>query len=143
MDIMKIGVELLKNKLGQSVQQNVIQSALGKLMGGGASEQAGGGVNLAGLMGKMQSGGMQQMVGSWIGTGANEEISEQQVEGVFGQEQVAAAAQELGTDKATLLSGLKEALPQMVDKASPNGSLLDSVGGVGAIGEMAKGLFKK
>ncbi len=141
MDIMKIGVELLKNKLGSSVKANMIQGALGKLMGGG-SEAAGGGVNLAGLMGKLQGGGMQGLVGSWLGTGQNEEISEQQVEGVFGEEQVAAAAQELGTDKATLLSGLKEVLPQMVDKASPNGSLLDSVGGLAGLGNMAKGFLK-
>jgi hypothetical protein len=39
--------------------------------------------------------------------------------------------------------GLSDALPQMVDKASSDGSLLDSIGGVsGALG-MASKLFGK
>ena len=46
---------------------------------------------------------------------------------------MADAASQLGTDEGSLLDGLKDALPQMVDKASSGGSLLDSVGGLGGL----------
>ena len=137
MDIMKIGAELLANKMGSGIQQNLIQSALGNLMGGGS---AGG---LAGLVGKLQGGDLGDVVGSWLGKGENKEISEQQVEGIFGADKIKETAESLGTDSSSLLSGLKNALPQMVDKSSPDGSLLDSVGGISGAMDMAKGFLGK
>ena len=56
----------------------------------------------------------------------------------LGAEQVTKAAAELGTDENSLLGGLQAALPQLVDKASSDGSLLDSVGGFGGLSGMAK-----
>jgi uncharacterized protein YidB (DUF937 family) len=43
---------------------------------------------------------------------------------------VAAMATELNTDENSLLDSLKEVLPQIIDKSSSGGSLLDSAGGL-------------
>ncbi len=137
MDIMKIGAELLANKMGSGIQQNLIQSALGNLLG----QSSGGGLNIAGLVGKLQGGDLGDVVGSWLGTGDNKEISEQQVEGIFGADKIKETAESMGTDSSSLLSGLKSALPQMVDKSSPDGNILDSIGGVSGALNMAKNLL--
>jgi uncharacterized protein YidB (DUF937 family) len=55
------------------------------------------------------------------------------VKQVLGGNQIAEAAQALDTDEGSLLEGLKDLLPEMVDKSSAGGSLLDSVGGLGGL----------
>ena len=41
----------------------------------------------------------------------------------------------------TALSGLEQTVPQVVDKSSEGGSLLDSIGGIEGALKIAKGLF--
>ena len=59
-----------------------------------------------------------------------------------GSDKVAEFASKLNVDEDTAVSGLADMLPQMVDKSSSGGSLLDSVGGVGGLMGMAGKLFK-
>ena len=47
-------------------------------------------------------------------------------------------AASLGTDTGTAASGLADVLPQLMDKASSGGSLLDAAGGVGGLMGAAK-----
>jgi len=51
-------------------------------------------------------------------------------------------AGQLGADKGSLLEGLRDAPPQMVDKSSQGGELLDQLGGIGGILGMANKLLK-
>ena len=51
-----------------------------------------------------------------------------QVRQVVGNDKVAAMASELETDEDSVLDGLKDALPQIIDKSSVGGSLLDNPG---------------
>ncbi len=132
MDIMNLAKGLLAQKLGGNNAQ--IEQVLGSLLGGG--EQ--GGLDIGNLVGGMQSKGLGDVASSWLGDGANADISPDQLKEVLGQDKIAAAAQELGTDEGSLLDGLKDAIPQMVDKSSSGGSLLDAVGGLGGVANMAK-----
>lgn len=141
MDIMKIGAQLLASKLGGNANADQLTSMLGGLLGGNSddsSESAG----LGGLVGNLESKGLGNIAQSWLGDGDNEEISENQLEEVIGTEKIQEMASQLGTDQGSLLSGLREALPQMVDKSSSGGSLLDSVGGIGGLASLAKKFFK-
>ncbi len=137
MDIMQIGTDILKSKLGGSggASNEVISGALGKLVGSGDN------LDLGGLMSSLQSGGLASMAASWLGDGDNDSISVDQIKGLLGGDKIAAAATELGTDENSLLSSLSQALPQMVNNASSGGSLLDSIGGIGGALNMAKKLF--
>jgi len=139
MDIMKIGAQLLAAKLGSNANSDVIQSAIGSLLGGNNSE---GGLDLGSLVGNLQNGGLANIAESWLGDGDNEEISTEQVEGLFGSDKIQEVASQLGADQGDLLAGLKEALPQMVDKSSSGGSLLDSVGGVAGLAGLASKFLK-
>ena len=137
MDILKIGAEILKSSLGDRTSMGIegIAGVLQKLIGNGDQ------FDLSGLLGMMQSGGLASLAASWLGDGGNDAISPGQIREVIGDGKIADAAMELGTDQDSLLSGLAEAIPQMVDRASSGGSLLDSVGGLGGAMDMAKKLF--
>ena len=130
MDIMDIATKMLGSKLGSDA--SALQGVLGKLIGGGDS------LDLAGLIGGLQEKGLGNIADSWLGDGDNAEISAHQVKDVIGGDNIKQAAEELGTDESSLLDGLKDLLPQMVDKSSGGGSLLESLGGLGGLGGIAK-----
>ena len=133
MDLMQLGTQLLAGKLGNGANSASITSALGGLLSG-----SGGQSSLGGIVAAMQGKGLGAIAESWLGDGDNADISTDQVREVVGSDKIAAMAAELNTDEGSLLDGLKDALPQLVDKSSSGGSLLDSAGGL--LG-MAKKLF--
>lgn len=137
MDILQMGAELLKNSMGDEGNQNTeaVSDVLKKLIGSGDE------FDLAGMVSTIQSGGLASIASSWLGDGSNEAVSESQVRDVIGGDKIAEAAAQLGTDENTLLAGLSEALPQIVDQSSSGGSLLDAVGGLGGAMDMVKKLF--
>ncbi len=137
MDIMQIGATLLKDKLGGGDGNlDGITSALGGLF-----SDNDGNLNLGNIVSGLQEKGLGSVVASWLGDGDNEAISSDQVKELFGSEKIAQVASQLGTDEGSVLSGLTDALPQVVDKSSSGGSLLDSLGGIDGITNMAKKLF--
>jgi len=130
MDFMKLAQGMVAQKLG--ADSDAIGSVMNSLIGSGDK------ADLGGLMSGLKEKGLGDVASSWLGDGANADISADQLKDVLGGEQVAAAAAKLGTDEGSLLGSLTEALPQLVDKASSGGSLLDSVGGIGGLAGMAK-----
>lgn len=136
MDLMKLGAQLLASKMGGNMDSGAITSVLGSLM----SDKEGNS-SLGGIMSLMQEKGLGSIASSWLGDGDNEEISSDQVRNLIGDSKVSEMASQLNTDENSLLDGLKDALPQLIDKSSSGGSLLDSVGGLGGALNMAKKLF--
>lgn len=95
---------------------------LGGLLGGGQQpqQQSGG---LGGLLGRFQQAGMGDVANSWVGTGANQQVSPQQLEQVFGQQQIDQWSQQSNMPRHDLLSQLSQHLPNAVDRMTPNGRL--------------------
>ena len=140
-DLMQIGAQLLQSKLGSNVQTGDIVSALSGLFGGDN-------IDLGSLVSKMQgNGGLASMVTSWLGDGDNTAMSGSQVMDIFGQDKVSEFASKLNIDEGTASNGLADILPQLVDKASSGGSLIESamgsMGGAGGLMGMAGKLFGK
>ena len=122
---------------GSGLDVGSLASALSGLVGGG------GGIDLGDLVSKMNAGGLGAIAQSWLGDGSNASISPGQVTDMFGADKISEFASMLGVSQEEAAGGLSDALPQMVDRASSGGSLLDSLGGVsGALG-MAGKLFGK
>jgi len=122
---------------GSGLDIETITSALSGLTGGE------GGFDLGSLVERFTSGGLADIAGSWLGDGANMAVSPEQLGSAIGADQISDFAAKLGLSFDEAAGGLSEALPQMVDKASSGGSLLDSIGGVeGAIG-LASKLFSR
>ena len=125
MDLMQMGTQLLASKLGGNVNSSVITNALGGLLSGGDGKP-----DLGGLVGSMQGKGLGSIAESWLGDGKNDDISSDQVREVVGRDKISEMASQLNTDEDSLLDTLKDALPQIIDKSSSGGSLLDSAGGL-------------
>lgn len=138
MDLKKMAMGMIAAKIGGNLMNNdAIGKVMGGLLGGTAGGQAGG-FDIGGLVNGMKEKGMGDVADSWLGDGENADISPDQLKDVLGADKISAAAAELGTDEGSLLEGLREAVPQMVDKSSSGGSLLDSLGGLGGVANMAK-----
>lgn len=144
-NLLKMGAATFINskrsgEAGSGLDISNLISAFSSLAGGDGSK---GGFDLGSLVSKMDTGGFGAIAKSWLGDGNNEAISPDQITNLLGDDKVSEFASNLGLSKEEAAGGLSEALPQMVDKASSGGSLLDSIGGVsGAIG-MASKLFGK
>ncbi len=127
---MNLAKGMLADKIGGD--NEAIGSVMDSLLGQGDK------VDLGSLVSGFKEKGLGDVAESWLGDGANAPVSASQLKEVLGAQQVTEAAAKLGTDEGSLLSGLSDALPQLMDKASSGGSLLDSVGGIGGLSGMAK-----
>ena len=148
MDLMKMGQQLLADKMGDSA--GGVMSALSGLTGGN--------LDMGSLMGKLKDGGLGGQVDSWMGDGENEPVSAEQLKSALGEDELAAASEKMGCDTDTAAQKLSEAIPGLADKFSGGGSMLDpsalaeklgagalveKAGGVSGVLGMVKGLFKK
>jgi uncharacterized protein YidB (DUF937 family) len=79
--------------------------------------------DLNGLVAALQKGGLDAQVKSWLGPGANLPITEEQLKAVFGNGQVQDFARHLGLPVDQALKTMAQYLPEIVDKASPDGVL--------------------
>lgn len=111
--------QMTKQALGKAVanaagvnQSPVIGALIPLVMGSGG---------VSGLIDKFQSQGMGSVINSWISTGPNQPIGENQIESVFGRQQLESAAQSSGIGYNDLLSQTSNILPQFIDKLTPDG----------------------
>ena len=116
---------------------NVIIGLLGQ-PGGGANAGLGG---LGGLLQKFEQAGLGDVAKSWVGTGANQPVTPDQLGGVLGNDAVAGIARQLGIDPQDALGQLSHMLPQVVDKLTPQGQIPQGdIGGLGDLGGLLGGL---
>jgi uncharacterized protein YidB (DUF937 family) len=85
-----------------------------------SDKQSGG---LTGLVTNFQKNGLGDVVSSWISTGKNLPISADQIQRVFGNQQVSQIAQKVGIEPEKVSSALASVLPGLVDKLTPNGKV--------------------
>jgi len=142
--LLKMGASAFMNsdgsgEAGSGLDSDMLSNALASLTGDSAES----GLDIGSLLGQMQSGGLAEMAASFLGDGANEEMSDNNITDLFGSDKISQFASQLGLSDSEAVGGLREAMPQMMDQASSGGSLLDSIGGIsGAIG-LASKLFGK
>jgi uncharacterized protein YidB (DUF937 family) len=85
---------------------------------GGLIQQNGG---VQGLMNQFQQKGLGGIVQSWVGTGANQPVSVDQLHQVLGSDAIAQMAAKLGINSQDLSKKIAELLPEAVDKMTPGG----------------------
>lgn len=130
-----------KAGLGQIAQiagQNpaILQAAASLL-----SNQGAGGI--AGLQDRFAQAGLADVAQSWIGTGENQTIAPEQIEGALGADLVGQFAQKAGLGQGEASSLLAQMLPQLVDQMTPNGRAADMAGdSVDQIAGLLGGLLK-
>lgn len=124
----------LSGNTGSNLDMSSLISAIAGLTGGGSNN-----FDVDSLLKNLSGSGMGDIAGSWLGDGDNADISPDQIASALGSDKIDAFASQLGLSTDEAAGGLSEAIPQMVDKASSGGALLDSIGGIsGAIGLASK-----
>jgi uncharacterized protein YidB (DUF937 family) len=112
---------------GSKLDAGALGSKLAAMLGG---DTPGSGIDLGRLVQQFNSGGLASAVQSWLGDGANQSIGGDQITNMFGTDKIAALAAQLGLNQNEVAGGLAEALPDMLDKGSRGGSLLDGLSGL-------------
>jgi uncharacterized protein YidB (DUF937 family) len=80
------------------------------------------------LLSTLSSNGLADQVKSWVGKGANEQVSGQQVASALGPEKMDQLAQSTGLSKGEVADHLAQQLPPVVNKLTPDGSVPDEAG---------------
>jgi len=115
---------------------NDIVSMIGKKLGGDSQqsslmEQAFSIINnpdtggLSGLIEKFQKNGLEDVISSWIGKGANQAVSSDQISNTLGTEKIKEIAGKVGVSPNHISESLATILPQLIDKLTPDGKVPD------------------
>ena len=106
----------LKGALGQ-IEATAAPALINALL---AKTQFG---DLNGLVTQLQQSGLGPQVQSWLGNGANQPITADQLKAVLNNAQIQEMARHLGLPVDAALNMLAQHLPNVVDQASKNGQL--------------------
>ncbi len=119
----------LKGGLGGGASGNLPQEGQGNVLGnmGGVLGGAGLGGVLSGglrdLVERFKQSGHGQAADSWVSTGPNQPLQQDQLEQAIGSDTLNMLSQHTGLSREELLSRLTRELPAAVDKMTPQGRL--------------------
>jgi uncharacterized protein YidB (DUF937 family) len=78
---------------------------------------------LQGLTSKLSSSGLGQQVQSWVGTGENQPVSGSQVQQAMDPAELHQMAEKAGMSDQEASEHVAQALPEMVNEATPQGEM--------------------
>lgn len=78
---------------------------------------------VSGIVSQLESQGLGATVRSWVGTGANQPVSAQQLQQGLGADTINQLAAKVGIHPQELLQKLSQALPAAIDHLTPGGNL--------------------
>ncbi|PYY13463.1 MAG: hypothetical protein DMG61_13265 [Acidobacteria bacterium] len=78
---------------------------------------------LSELINNAESRGFGHVVQSWVGTGSNQPIAPEQVQGLVGQDRLNQFANRAGIPASIASAAMARILPVLVDKVTPQGKL--------------------
>lgn len=107
--------------LGSMLGGNNDKSLLGKV----AMEMINKNGGLGGILEKFNQGGLGDLAASWVGSGQNQSLSEDQVGSVFGNDMITEMATKFGVDSSLLTGQIAQHLPELVNQATPAGAVDD------------------
>lgn len=110
----KVALTDILTKLGGQQGQQGGVAAISQLFGGHG---------LQGIVSTMQSNGMGKQVQSWIGTGQNMPVTGSDIKSVVDPQKLSQMARQQGMSPDEMSDHIAEALPNLVDQATPNGKV--------------------
>jgi uncharacterized protein YidB (DUF937 family) len=119
MSILDVVLGALRNSSGQT--QTVPPPAPGSLSQIFSQTQLG---DLQGVVERLSAAGLGEQVQSWLGSGANLPVSSEQIRAALGDETVQQVARQFGLPVESVLQFMSQILPEAVDQASPNGTIV-------------------
>ena len=124
-----------------------VLNGLGDDAAGGLGDLLKGQGGVGGLAEKFGQAGLGDVVGSWVGKGANAGISAEQIAAVLGSGPLADFAQKLGVSPEQASETLAGLLPEAIDRLTPGGRI-DGADDLlaklpGGVGGMIGGFLKR
>lgn len=101
---------------------------LGDILGqvlGGSGGQGGGLGGLGGLLRQFENAGLGDQARSWVSPGQNQPLAPDALGRVFGADGLAAIARQAGLSERDTSAGLAQLLPEIIDRATPQGQVPD------------------
>ncbi len=133
MDLKEMATQMFLEQLGgagSKVDSGAAGDALSGLLGEGSE------IDIGGLVNQMAGSGLGDLAKSWLGDGANQGVSAQQVTEGIGLDDIAGFARRLGLDQNDAAGALAKIIPNLVDQNSKGGDLLGGLGGL--VGSLLK-----
>lgn len=93
-----------------------------------------------GFLDRFSEAGLGDTVASWISSGANEDLSEEQLESALGSETVTDLANQADVNASTAKSALAFMIPQVIDKLTPDGEVPAEKDLLSRIGDFLSGI---
>jgi uncharacterized protein YidB (DUF937 family) len=78
---------------------------------------------IAGFLARFKKGGNAELVNSWIGREANQDLSPLQLESALGKDMVARIASKVGLAQTVAAGGLAYMVPKVIDALTPEGRI--------------------
>ncbi len=140
MNFKDIATQLVMSKIAGANSSGDAASALDQLADGSK------GFDIGELVKQFQGSGgdLAARASSWLSDGANAPVSATQIKEAIGSDKIAAFAAKLGIGGDEASEKLAQILPDLIDKSSRGGELLNSMGGAkGLLAGFASRFLKK
>jgi len=128
----------------------LLDGLLGSLLGGLNNNQQSGLMSavsglltssggIGGLMQKFSGAGLGDLVKGWVSNGPNPPATGQNIEQVFGADQLKEIAAKTGIDPSQISAHIAQVLPQLVDKLTPQGQPVEGDALHGGLASLLQG----
>jgi uncharacterized protein YidB (DUF937 family) len=113
--------DVLRDALGgqQGGNAAALQAVLKNVLAGGQGQSGG----LGALIARFEQAGLGDKAQSWVSNAPNQPVSPDEVGKVFSAQELQTWAQQAGTTPDKMKAVLAQALPHVVDQATPNGQV--------------------
>lgn len=100
----------------------------------------GGSGGLGSLVSAFQGKGLEDVLSSWVSTGANKSISPSQLESILGSDTLNQFAQKAGVGSSDASSVLASLLPELINQVTPQGTMPETSSLESALGGILSSL---
>lgn len=104
----------------QAVSQGQLNGLATQVVNMLADQRSGG---IDGLVQRFQQQGLGEVISSWVGTGANQPISAEQITNAIGSDRLDALAGKVGIPPEQVSAALTQLLPTLIDRLTPDGKI--------------------
>ena len=112
-------MDTIMGLLGKSGGGKDVMSQLSTMLTG----KGGDGMGLSRLIDQFKGAGLGDKADSWVGTGENQPLSPDEVEKAIGADRLAKMSKETGKSVDELKQDLSTAIPESVNKLTPDGKM--------------------
>jgi uncharacterized protein YidB (DUF937 family)/outer membrane protein OmpA-like peptidoglycan-associated protein len=126
-------ISMAAEKFGLGDKSGTLLSALLSMM---TNQDSGG---FSGFLNLFSKAGLGDLASSWVSSGANSSLSNEQLESALGSNTIGSIAEKVGLSTSTATSAMAWMVPQVIDKLTPDGVVPEEKDLLSKIGDFLSG----